>query len=102
MMSRPALGGGSCSWGARSGASTAEAAREKVLLEAIRRHGEITAAVLETALSVEEADLMLSELAVRGHLGVTVEHDRLVYAPAEGVWRSGGTLGLWCCRLNPR
>jgi hypothetical protein len=92
MMSRPALGGGSCSWGARSGASTAEAAREKVLLEAI----------LETALSVEEADLMLSELAVRGHLGVTVEHDRLVYAPAEGVWRSGGTLGLWCCRLNPR
>jgi len=37
-------------------------------------------AALETSLSVEEADRMLSELAAKGHLEVTVEHGRLVYA----------------------
>ena len=73
-------------WGARSGASAAEAAREKELLEAIRHHGEITAAeaALETSLSVEEADRMLSELAVRGHLEVTVDGARITYSLWEG------------------
>jgi hypothetical protein len=37
-------------------------------------------AALETSVSVEEADRMLSELAVRGHLQVTVEHGRLLYS----------------------
>jgi hypothetical protein len=80
-----------------------------VLLEAIGCHGEITAA-LESSLSVEEADRMLSELAVRGHLDVSLEYGRLVYAVMGGVrrspirgWRSGGTQSLWCGRrLNLR
>jgi hypothetical protein len=73
-------------WGARSGASAAEAAREKELLEGIRRHGEITAAeaALETSLSVEEVDRMLSELAIRGHLEVTVDGARIAYSFWEG------------------
>lgn len=70
-----------------------------MLLQVIRRYGEITAAgpALETWLSVEEADRMLSELAVRDHLEVSLEHSRLVSAligerdaPPLGVWRSGG------------
>jgi hypothetical protein len=73
-------------WGARSDASAAEATREKELLEAIRRHGEITAAeaAMETSLSVEEADRMLSGLAVRGHLEVTVDGARITYSLWEG------------------
>lgn len=45
---------------------------------------------------MEEADLMLSELAVRGHLEVTVEHDRLVYAPMRSLalWRDPGLMVL--------
>jgi hypothetical protein len=77
-------------------AAAAEAAGGKVLLEAIGCHGEITAA-LESSLSVEEADRMLSELAVRGHLDVSLEYGRLVCAVMGGVrrspirgWRSGG------------
>lgn len=72
--------------GARSGASAAEAAREKELLEAIRRHGEITAAeaALETSLSVEESDRMLSGLAVGGHLEVRVDGARITYSLWEG------------------
>ena len=66
-MSRPALGGGSCNWEARSDASATEAAGEKELLQAIRRYGETTAAALETSLSEEGADRMLSVLTVRGH-----------------------------------
>jgi hypothetical protein len=64
-------------------AAAAEAAREKELLEAIGCHREITAA-LESSLSVEEADRMLSELAVRGHLDVSLEYGRLVYAVMGG------------------
>ena len=80
-MSRPTLGGGSCNWEARSDASATEAAGEKELLQAIRRYGETTAAALETSLSEEEADRMLSVLTVRGHLEVSLEHGgRLVYA----------------------
>jgi hypothetical protein len=77
-------------------AAAAAAAGGTVLLEAIGCHGEITAA-LESSLSVEEADRMLSELAVRGHLDVSLEYGRLVCAVMGGVrrspirgWRSGG------------
>ena len=60
----------------------ADVTKEKELLGALRRRGKLTAvkAALETSLSVEEADRMLSELAVGGHLEVTVEHGRLHYA----------------------
>jgi hypothetical protein len=81
------------------------------VLQEIRRYGETTAAALETSLSVEEADRMLYELALRGYLEVSLEHGRLVYyahmgergAPPYGVWRSGGIPSLWCGRrLNQR
>jgi hypothetical protein len=85
-MARSASWSAGRAWGARSGASAAEAAREKELLKAIQRHGEITAAeaALETSLSVEEADRILSELAVRGHLEVTVDGARIAYSLWEG------------------
>jgi hypothetical protein len=56
--------------------------REKELLEALARHGEITAAkaALETSLSVSEADRMLSELAKDGHVEVRAREGRLGYA----------------------
>jgi hypothetical protein len=56
------------------------------LLQALRRCGKLTAveAAMETSLSVEEAERMLSDLAVRGHLEVTVEQGRLHYA----LWES--------------
>ena len=59
-----------------------EAAKEKELLVALRRRGKLTVAgvALETSLTVGEADRMLSGLAARGHLEVTVEHGRLLYA----------------------
>jgi capsular polysaccharide biosynthesis protein len=49
-----------------------EAAKEQELLEALGRRGELTAAgaALETSLTVEEADRMLSRLAAKGHLRV--------------------------------
>ena len=70
----------------RSGARHAGADEEKELLEAIRRNGRITAAgaALETSLTVEEADRMLSGLASRGHLGVRAEHGGLFYSLWEG------------------
>ena len=59
---------------------------EKELLEALQRHGELTVAgvALETSLTVEEADRMLSALAVKGHLDVRVEYGRILYS----LWRS--------------
>ena len=55
-------------------AGSLEAAKEQELLEALGRSpsGELTAAgaALETSLSVEEADQMLSRLAAKGHLRV--------------------------------
>ncbi len=71
-----------------SGAVDAKAAREKELLKAVRDHGEITVAgaALETSLSVEEADSMLSALAAKGHLEVRVEEGRLLYS----LWKSHG------------
>lgn len=62
------------------------AAREKELLQVIRRHGQLTVAgaALETSLSVKEAGRMLSELAGKGHLEVRVERGRLLYSLWEG------------------
>ena len=56
--------------------------KEKELLEALARHGEISAAraALETSLSVAEADRMLSELAKDGHVEVRAREGRLGYA----------------------
>jgi len=64
-----------------------EAAKEK---EALRRRGQLTVAgvALETSLSVEEADQMLSALAAKGHLEVRVEHGRLLYS----FWEHDGPL----------
>lgn len=70
----------------RTDAPTEEAAKEKELLLAIRRKGRITVtgAALETSLSVEEADRMLSVLATKGHLDVQVERGRVLYSLWEG------------------
>ncbi|MDQ3791833.1 MAG: hypothetical protein M3341_04185, partial [Actinomycetota bacterium] len=56
--------------------------KEKELLGALDRHGELTAAraALETSLSVSEADRMLSELAKEGHVEVRAREGRLGYA----------------------
>jgi hypothetical protein len=56
--------------------------KEKELLKALARHGEITAAgaALETSLSVSEADRMLSGLARDGHVQVRARQGRLGYA----------------------
>jgi hypothetical protein len=56
--------------------------KEKELLEALERHGEITAAraALETSLSVAEAEKMLSGLANNGHVRVSANGGRLAYA----------------------
>ena len=70
----------------REAAPAPEAAREKELLEALRRRGElaVAGAALETSLTVEEADRMLSALAAKGHLEVRVERGRLLYSLWEG------------------
>jgi hypothetical protein len=56
--------------------------KEKELLQVLGRHEEITAtrAALETSLSVAEAEEMLSRLANDGHLRVSANEGRLVYA----------------------
>ncbi len=55
---------------------------EKQLLEAIESNGEITPAraALQTSLTVEEAERLLTDLAQRGHLDVRVEGSKLVYS----------------------
>jgi hypothetical protein len=52
------------------------------LLQALERHGEITAvrAALESSLSVAEAEEMLSGLANEGHVRVSANGGRLAYA----------------------
>jgi hypothetical protein len=59
-----------------------EGRKEKELLEALARHGELTPAraALETSLSVAEADKMLSGLAKDGHIEVRAREGRLGYA----------------------
>ena len=68
------------------GAPDTESAKEKELLEALRRRGALTVAgvALETSLTVEAADRMLSALAAKGHLEVRVAHGRLLYSLWEG------------------
>ena len=72
--------------GVRRGAHETISAREEELLQVIRRYGRLTVAgaALKTALSVEEAVRMLSELAGKGHLEVRVERGRLLYSLWEG------------------
>jgi capsular polysaccharide biosynthesis protein len=62
--------------------SIIERIKEKKLLRALARRGKLTAveAALETSLSVDEADRILSELAAKGHLQVTVEDGKLLYS----------------------
>ena len=59
-----------------------EGRKEKELLEALARHGELTPAraALETSLGVAEADRMLSGLAKDGHIEVRAREGRLWYA----------------------
>ena len=59
-----------------------EEQKERQLLKALERHGELSAAraALETTLSVAEADLMLSGLAKDGHVEVRAREGRLSYA----------------------
>ena len=56
--------------------------KEKELLEALARHGELTPAraALETSLGVAEADRMLSGLAKDGHIELRAREGRLEYA----------------------
>lgn len=62
--------------------SLMENEKERELLGALRRHGEITPtqAVLETSLTVVEAEAMLKELAKGGHLDVRVRGGGIFYA----------------------
>ena len=56
--------------------------KERELLLALERHGEITAAraALETSLGVAAAEEMLSELANDGHVRVAAREGTLAYA----------------------
>lgn len=59
-----------------------EEQKERQLLQALERHGELSPAMasLETTLTVSEADRMLSELAKNGHVEVRARDGRLGYA----------------------
>jgi hypothetical protein len=70
--------------------------KERELLEALRREGELTPAraAMETSLTVAEADGMLKELAEGGHLEVRVRGGGLFYALWEpGAGEAGRELG---------
>jgi hypothetical protein len=73
----------------RTGRVTARESKERELLEALARRGELSPALaaLETSLTVAEADRMLSELAESGHLEVRAHEGRLGYALWEQDWR---------------
>ena len=66
-------------------------ARERELLEALQRRGELTPAqaAMETSLTVSEADEMLENLAAKGHLDVKVRGGGLFY----GLWEDGSGAG---------
>ena len=66
----------------RKDGAVAEESKERELLEALARHGEISPALaaLETSLTVEEATRMLSDLASSGHVEVRAREGRLGYA----------------------
>ncbi len=82
----PALGLAARGFGgllqARAGRAAAEDSRERELLEALARRGELTpaGAALETTLGVSEADRMLSRLANDGHIEVRAREGALGYA----------------------
>ncbi len=69
-----------------------EEARERELLEAIRRRGEISAATAaaETSMTVDEADRRLKELAEGGHLEIRVSGGAIFYALWEAEERRIG------------
>ena len=60
--------------------------KERELLEALQRKGELTPAqaAMETSLTVNEADEMLKDLAAKGHLDVRVRGGGLFY----GLWET--------------
>jgi hypothetical protein len=66
-------------------------ARERELLEALQRSGELTPAqaAMETSLTVNEADEMLKDLAAKGHLDVRVRGGGLFY----GLWETDSEAG---------
>ncbi len=59
-----------------------EKSAERQLLEVLESQGEITPAraALETALTVDEAERLLADLAQKGHLDIRVEGSKLVYS----------------------
>ena len=66
----------------RAGRVTAKESKERELLQALARRGELSPALaaLETSLTVTEADRMLSDLAENGHVEVRAHDGRLGYA----------------------
>ena len=66
----------------RKGGTVTEESKERELLEALARRGELSPALaaLETSLTVAEANRMLSDLANSGHLEVRAQEGRLGYA----------------------
>lgn len=80
------LGSGISGLSERRPMRVSEQDREQELLEALRGHGEISAAgaAAETSMTVDEADSKLRELAEGGHLEVRVRGGALFYA----LWES--------------
>jgi hypothetical protein len=66
----------------RTGRVTEQESKERELLGALARRGELSPALaaLETSLSVAEADRMLSDLAESGHVEVRAREGRLAYS----------------------
>ena len=66
----------------RTGGVTEQESKERQLLGALARRGELSPALaaLETSLTVAEADRMLSDLANSGHVEVRAHEGRLGYA----------------------
>jgi hypothetical protein len=77
--------------GLSEGSAGPASARERELLEALQRRGELTPAqaAMETTLTVNEADEMLEALAAKGHLDVRVRGGGLFY----GLWEDGSGTG---------
>jgi hypothetical protein len=67
---------------APKGGAVTEESKERELLEALARRGELSPALaaLETSLTVAEANRMLSDLASSGHVEVRAHEGRLGYA----------------------
>jgi len=70
----------------KAGKAATQESKERELLGALARRGELSPAVaaLETSLTVAEADRMLSDLAESGHMEVRAHDGRLAYALWEG------------------